>query len=170
MGSTGRWGRFFIFVALVFYLKRLLYGEIGFRDRKDFFKGTLKFAAGPVSGIALFGIHLTIFMWGNLGFAIEYLSHKYFVRAGMDSYDSTTKGEYYQQIMAHVVQGYGSAGKIIRYITIIFVVLVGFYSLIRKLNKSSVSSEARRITQLAFIVVAPCILQLFVFIVCGLGT
>jgi hypothetical protein len=155
---------FFVFVAFVFYLNRLLSGEIGFRDRKEFFRGTFKFAVWPFLGLALFGIHMTIFMWGNLGSAFDYLQNKYFVRAGMDSYDKTTKWEYFQQVKGHIVQGYGSVGMIILYITLIFVVSTGFYLLIRKLKKSSVSSEARRIAQLAFIIVVPCILQLYVFI------
>ncbi|MHB9111835.1 MAG: hypothetical protein ACYC4D_04305 [Thermoleophilia bacterium] len=155
---------FFIFIAIVFYLKRLIFGEIGFRDRKEFFHGSLKFAAGPVAGFALFVIHMTIFMWGDLGYAVEWLKVKYLARAGMASSDTKSKWDYYQDILGHINQGYGTAGIIIIFITMLFVVALSVYLLIRKLKARSISSEVLRIAQLAFIIVVPCVLQISVLI------
>ena len=153
----------FVFVSVVFFIKRLLSGEISVRDRRDFFSGTLRFAAGPVSGLALFIVHITVFMWGDLGYAVEYIRHKYFVRAGLDAGDNKTGGQYYQQILQYVDQGYGFSGRIILFITVLFVLVTGVYLLERRLSKNGASMEARKIVQLAFIVVAPCILQIFFF-------
>jgi len=154
---------FFVFIAIAFYAKRLFSGEISIRDKKEFFRGTLKFAAGPVSGVALFAVHVAVVMWGDPGYAIEYIRNKYLVRSGMKSSDTNTSGEYFENIMQHVDQGYGFIGRIIVYISVFFIVAAGLYLLVRKLTKKSVSSEARLIVQLAFIIVVPCILQIFIF-------
>lgn len=153
---------FFVFVAVAFYLKRLIFGEIGLRDRKEFFRGTLKFAAGPVAGFALFVIHMTFFMWGDLGYAVEWLKDKYLVRGGMTSPDLITKVDYFRQILSHIDQGYGTSGMIIIFITIIFVASLSVYLLVRRLKARSVSSEVLRIAQLAFIVTIPCVMQISV--------
>ena len=154
----------FAFVFAVFLVKRLASGEIGFRRGKRFRRGDFSFAAGFGAGIALFVIHLTVMMWGNLGWAYAYLDHKYFVRSGTGSSDGFSGFmSYFRAIRKNVWQGYGRTGELLVMFSILFVVALAVYLFVAP-RRLGVSGEVRRITQLTFIVVTPCILQMYVFL------
>ena len=154
----------FVFVFIAFFLKRLLAREIMLRPWRRFLRGSFGFAAGFLSGIALFFIHLTVMMWSNLGWAFENLYHKYFVRSGID-YDPGFRGRryYLNVILGHIQQGYGWFGELLVLFSILFVATVGVYIFIKAAGKG-VSREVRRIAQLAFITVTPCAMQMTVFL------
>ena len=154
----------FVFVFAAFYIKRLLAREIHLRPGRRFLRESFGFAAGFLAGIAMFFIQLILMMWSNLGWAYQYLDHKYFVRSGIGSSDGF-KGfmDYFRAIRRHVWKGYGRTGEILVLLSILLMLVIGFYVAWAAIKKRK-SKEVAKIAQLTFILIAPCILQMYIFL------
>ncbi len=158
---------FFVFIAFIFYLDRLFFGEIRFRPRKDFFKDSLKFATPPLAAIFVFLIQVTAMMWGDLENAAEWIKHKYVVRSGLNGSTSELgagSGGYLHHIARWAKEGYGLFGLAVIAITVLFSIGIYFFVNWRKRQKRAVAPAIQSIARLSFIITVPCILQILAFL------
>ncbi len=157
---------FFVFVAFIFYLDRLFFREIRFRPKKEFFKGSLKFAAPPLAAVLAFLIQITVMMWGNLGDAAKWIEHKYVVRSGLSGSTSELHGGggYLRNIARSAKAGYGLFGLGVIAVTVLFSVGIYLFVNWRKRQKRNVAPEVQSIARLSFVVTVPCVLQILVFL------
>lgn len=153
----------FVFVAAVFYVKRLLTGEIGIRPGAAFLSGSLRLLAWPLAGLALFFAYLMAAMWEERGWALSTVLAKFFARSGAESGAGASRLDNLRNTRAHIVEGFGPHGKLLIYASVIFIVAAIAYLAYARLAKKTAPVEISRSAQLAAIIFIPSALHLLVF-------
>lgn len=152
----------FVFVLIALFIKRLVAGEIGLRNRKAFLQGTAKLWALPLAALAAFLYYVYLIMGKDLGNAWFELTHKFFVRTG--GHETESRLDFVLNVTRNADRGYGRLGVAIIYVSVLAVLALGGFLIVRKLRKKTVSGELELITLLALIIVVPCVLQIATFL------
>lgn len=153
---------FLIFVWFFFYLKRLLDGQIPAKKPSLFLMESLKFAAAPLIGIALFVVQVVWVFNADLGAAYDGFKYLFLYRAGV-SEEGSSFAYYYRAISEHIQSGYGPWGIWLVWSGVLFFVIGAVYLLGAKKAKWDVPGELKKIVLLAFVIAGPCLAQIAFF-------
>jgi len=152
----------FVFVVIAFFIKRILAGEIPLRDRKALITETAKLWTLPLAAIAAFFFYVYLIEDMNLYWTWFQLRYKFFVRSGAD--DPTSRWDMFRTVTSYVDLGYGYAGRVIIYSSVVLVLALSGYIIVQKLRRMAVERDFELVALLAFIITVPCVLQIATFL------
>ncbi len=155
------WGAYtdwyFIFVAFVVYIVRLLRGQLG-KDISAIIKATVVYTLPVIIAMAFFLWHIY-----SMGIASE-LIYKFFERTGLNNEGSLIIDEFVQRFWyGSVVNGYGKlAPALIQGSVLLFIITCAKWTL-NKYRKITDQGEVGKVLAFLTCLLAPSLLQLYMF-------